>query len=276
MTEPHSERDLNVDVRARWDANAEFWDHRMGEGNLFHTLLVAPSVLALLELTAGERVLEIACGNGQFARQLTALGAHVTATDFSPAMLERARAHREPFNDQIAYRLLDATNERDLKALGEHAFDAVVCNMALMDMAEIDPLFRALSHILTAHGRFVFAIMHPCFNSNNPVFVAEYVDRGGGPMEERALKLTYYLGSRTYYGLAMEGQPAVQYYFHRSLQELLGTAFRAGLSMDGLLEPVFAPDESGSQWRSWGKYREFPPVLAARLRVAFDGSRAAT
>ncbi|MCI0477000.1 MAG: methyltransferase domain-containing protein, partial [Anaerolineales bacterium] len=125
------------DVRARWDTNAAFWDERMGEGNAFHLHLVEPAALELIQLEPQERILEIACGNGQFARKLASLGARVTATDFSPAMIERARAHTEPFNNQIEYRVADATDENALRALGAHAFDAIVSNMALMDISDI-------------------------------------------------------------------------------------------------------------------------------------------
>lgn len=257
---------LNNDVRVRWDTNAAFWDERMGEGNAFHLQLVEPSVLALLQLHPQESVLEIACGNGQFARKLASLGARVTATDFSPAMMERARAHTEPFNDKIAYRVADATDEHALRALGEHAFDAVVCNMALMDMSDIAALFRAVPRLLKPRGRFVFATMHPCFNSNNPAFTAQMREENGTVHEEYALKITGYLEAKTYQGLAMFGQPAVQYYFHRPLHELLGAAFRAGLVLDGLLEPRIPDALSSARWSSWFNYREFPPVLAARLR----------
>lgn len=257
----------NEHVRDAWDTNAAFWDERMGEGNAFHRHLVEPNVLRLLELQPAERVLEIACGNGQFARKLSALGAHVTAADFSPAMVERARAHGEPFNAQVDYRVADATNEAELRALGRGEFDAVVSNMALMDMLEIEPLFRAVPHLLKPHGRFVFSTMHPCFNSNNPTFLAEWIEEGGNPVEVRALKLTQYLESRTYQGLAMLGQPVAQYYFHRPLQELLGHAFRARLVLDGLLEPRIPDDITSPRWSSWFNYHEFPPVLVARLRV---------
>lgn len=257
----------NEQVRDAWDVNAAFWDERMGEGNAFHLELVEPNVLRLLELTPGARVLEIACGNGQFARKLASLGARVIATDFSPVMVARARAHAGPLNAQVDYRVADATDGAELRALGEGAFDAVVSNMALMDMLEIEPLFRAVPHLLKPRGRLVFSTMHPCFNSNNPTFVAEWIEEGGTPVEVRSLKLTRYLESRTYQGLAMLGQPVAQYYFHRPLQELLGYAFRAGLVLDGLLEPRIPDDRSGARWSSWFNYHEFPPILVARLRV---------
>jgi len=258
-------------VRAAWDTNAAFWDESMGEGNTFHRQLIEPGMLKLLELRQGERVLEIACGNGQFARKLTSLGAQVVATDFSPNMIERARAHSEPFNNEVDYRVVDATNETQLLELGSHEFDAVVSNMALMDMSDIEPLFRAVPMLLKPRGRFVFSTMHPAFNSNNPAFVAEMTDVDGTIAETHSLKLARYLTSAAYRGIAIIGQPVAQYYFHRPLQELFGTAFRMGLVLDGLLEPKLPDAQANTRWSSWLNFNEFPPVMVVRFQKSKQG-----
>lgn len=185
-------RRLVPETQAIWDSKAEFWDDRMGEGNPFQLVLVGPATERLLALQPGERVLDIACGNGVFARRLASLGARVTATDFSQRFLDLARARSEP-GVEIDYRLADATDEEQLAALGEGRFDAVVCNMALMDMPVIDPLFRAVRRLLGSGGRFVFAVSHPAFNSNAASHLMELEDRAGELAETRAIKLRDYL-----------------------------------------------------------------------------------
>ena len=110
-------RDLHDDVRSAWDQLAEFWDERMEAGATWQRHLIQPSVERLLQLEPGERVLEIACGNGEFARRMSELGGQVLATDFSERMLERARAH----GGDVDYRSADATDEQALLALGEPA-----------------------------------------------------------------------------------------------------------------------------------------------------------
>ncbi|MCG3141891.1 MAG: Ubiquinone biosynthesis O-methyltransferase [Anaerolineae bacterium] len=259
---------LPADARARWDANATFWDERMGQGNAFHLQLVEPAVLELLRAQPREKMLELACGNGQFARKLASLGVQVTATDFSPAMIERARARAKPFDAQVEYRVVDATDENALRSLGENVFDAIVCNMAIMDMSAIAPMFRVAPQLLKPRGRFVLATMHPCFNSNNPMFAAEFREENGVAAETFVLKLDRYLSSHAYQGLAMSEQPIAHFYFHRPLHELLGEAFRAGLVLDGLLEPRIPDALTSARWASWFNYHEFPPVLVARLRAS--------
>lgn len=259
---------LNRETQQIWDANAGFWDARFGEGNAFQQMLIGPAVERLLDLQPGELVLDAACGNGAFARRMANLGARVVAFDFSQVFLERARARSAEFGDQIEYHHIDATDEAAIVAIGEQRFDAVVSNMALMDMAAVDPLLRAVIRILKPGGRFVFSITHPCFNTNAIRKVVEEEDRDGKLVTSYALKITRYITPVTARGLGMIGQPLPQYYFDRPLSALLGACFAAGLSVDGLEEPVFPPDAPASRPFSWENFREIPPVLVVRLRPA--------
>jgi 2-polyprenyl-3-methyl-5-hydroxy-6-metoxy-1,4-benzoquinol methylase len=200
------ERNLHDDVRSAWDRLAGFWDERMEAGATWQRHLIQPSVERLLRLQPGERVLEIACGNGEFARRMSELGARVLAVDFSEGMLERARAH----GGDVEYRRADATDEEVLLALGEPAsFDAVVSNMAIMDMETIDPMAAASSQLLKPTGRFVFSTLHPAFNSGDVKAMVE-LDLEGGLSEVYSVKVTSYARSFTSKGTAIPGQPVEQ------------------------------------------------------------------
>ena len=141
-------RRANEETREAWNQNAAFWDERMGEGNDFVEVLIWPATERLLELRSGERVLDIACGNGLSSRRLAAMGAEVVAFDFSEEMIAYARERTTEHTDRIEYLVLDATDEAALLALGEDQFDAALCNMALFDVADIEPLMHALARLL--------------------------------------------------------------------------------------------------------------------------------
>lgn len=259
-------------VRDIWDANAAFWDDSMGEGNRFHRHLVGPAAERLLALRPGERVVEFACGNGQFSRRMAELGAAVLATELSGQLVERARARtadRPGIADRVAFVQLDATEPESLAALPGRPFDAGVCNMAIMDMIAVEPLFRALPVLLRTGGRFVFTIMHPVLNNPGGTnLCAEESDRGGELVTEHSIRVLSYRTTGATKGLAIAGQPVAQWYFHRTLSELLGAAFAAGLVMDGIEEPYLPPDPDGAPPPlSWTAFQEIPPVLAVRLRV---------
>ncbi len=258
-------RALTDETRELWDAKADYWDERMGEGNAFHRQLVGPAAERLLDVQPDEMILDIACGNGQFARRMADLGARVIATNFSSRFLDRARARSAGHGDRIEYRQLDATDAATLAALGEGRFDAAVCLMGLMDMTTIEPLMAAMPRLLKPGGRFVFAIQHPCFNSNGVAMISELEDADGEERVTHSLKLSRYLTLPPAKGMGMPGEPTPHYYFHRPLHEVLGTAFRHGLVMDGIEEPAF-PEPAESRPFSWLTYSDIPPVFAARLR----------
>jgi 2-polyprenyl-3-methyl-5-hydroxy-6-metoxy-1,4-benzoquinol methylase len=262
-----SKQDLNQEVHNIWNQNATFWDDCIQEGNIFHRHLIAPAAERLLEIRPDELVLEVACGNGNFARQLARLGARVVACDFSETFIERARARTTEYTDRIEYRVVDATQSDELLALGLHRFDAAVCNMALMDMVTIEPLFGALRLLLKPGGRFVFSIQHPCFNSNAVSQIVELMDREGELVTQYTVKVSAYISPATNKGLGIIGQPQPHYYFHRPLSLLFKLCFQAGFVVDGLEEPVFDIETDSHGPFSWVNFKEIPPALAVRLRL---------
>ena len=267
MTSPSDDRTdqsaLNAAARQVWETNAAFWDEQMADGNQFQQVLVGPALERLLEIQPGERVLEIACGNGVFARRMAALGAHVVATDFSANMIERARARG---SDHIDYRVVDATDGEQLLALGAGTFDAAVCSMAFMDMADLDPMLQAVRQLLKPNGRFAFATMHPSFNSGPIRRVVLEEDRDGTITVEYAIQVSRYVQSSVQRGIGIIGQPEPHYYFHRSLSTILQSCFAAGFVLDGLEEPAFTEQQEGLRPLSWQNFTGIPPVLAGRLR----------
>jgi 2-polyprenyl-3-methyl-5-hydroxy-6-metoxy-1,4-benzoquinol methylase len=260
----------NEDVRRIWEENATFWDATIGaEGNDFHRLLVAPAQMRLLALRPGERVLEIACGNGQFAREMAGAGARVLATDFAQTFLDIARKRGEEAGVRgIEYRRADATDEQELLSLGEAGwFDAMVCTMAAHDIADIAPMMRAARTLLRPDGRFVFSLVHPCFNNARAVFVAETADRDGELTTTHFVKLSQYLRPTPMRATGIVGQPAAHWYFDRPLGELLRPCFEAGLVVDGLEEPAYPPGaDAAARSLSWRNYPDIPPALVVRLR----------
>lgn len=257
--------DLNAESRHIWDANAEWWDDRIGDGNDFQLQLIEPATERLLELKPGETVLDVACGAGRLARRYAELGAHVVACDFSEKFIERARRRMPPGAD-IKYHVLDACDRDQLLSLGARRFDAAVATMALMDMAAIEPLFSALRELLRPAGRFVFSVCHPCFNTPYATRFMEARETDGRYAPECGVKVTGYLTPVARKTEGIVGQPQQQYYFQRPLHALLGAAFREGFVLDGLEEPALAPQDVGRGIR-WEQMPDVPPVLAARLRL---------
>jgi len=262
-------------TRDAWNANAELWDARMGDdGNDFFNVLCWPTLASFLDIAPGARILDIACGNGLTSRRLAALGAQVTAFDFSENLIALAQQRNTQRLSRTSYLVLDATNESQLLASLSlrTPFDAALSNMALsnmalFDMPEIAPLFRVLSKLLKPNGVFVFSLMHPAFNNPSAALMAEEWD--DGELHTRyAVKVPRYMTAFTSNGLALRSQPQPQLYFHRPLQDYLNIAFQNGFILVGFAERAFPPDHLQVSTLGWGgKFSEIPPVVILRLRL---------
>ncbi len=258
------------ETHAAWEANASAWDAKMGDtGNDFFSVLEWPAILRLLGAGRARSILDIACGNGLTSRHLAGLGATVTAFDFSARLIELARKRSVHAAPPIAYHVLDATDEHALRtALGPVGpFEAAVCNMALFDIADIEPLFRVLPDVLRPDAVFVFTLTHPAFNNVSCSHIAEERDQDGEIKTTYSVKVSRYMTPQLARGLALRNQPKPQVYFDRPLEYYLNLAFRNGFVLDGFEERAFPADHPQPHPLGWGgKFSEIPAVLAARFR----------
>ncbi|HET9830606.1 MAG TPA: class I SAM-dependent methyltransferase [Vicinamibacterales bacterium] len=265
-TGPHAEFREHADENRRiWDANARWWDDRIGGGNDFQTLLIEPATERLLEVTPGDTILDVACGAGRFTRRLAELGARVVAFDYSADFIARAR-ERTAKDAPIEYRVIDAANQEDLLSLGMNRFSKAVCTMAVMDMPEIGPLFAGLSTILKPGGAFVFSMAHPCFHSATMQRFAEISEEKAGQHVIRSgVKVSSYLTPSARKTEGIIGQPEPQWFFHRSVSTIFRFGFEAGFVVDGIEEPQF-PDQGAKAGVRWRDMPDIPPILVVRMK----------
>jgi len=116
-----------------YDDIAEWYDtwtgtHSMREDPFF------PAVESFIGEVAGQRICDLACGQGRVTRYLADLGARVVDIDLSAKLLALARDYEETRPRGIEYLQADAQSLDD-KALG--LFDGVLCFMALMDIPDL-------------------------------------------------------------------------------------------------------------------------------------------
>ena len=252
--------------RRIWDANAIWWDDQIGDGNDFQTLLIEPATERLLDVGAGDTILDAACGAGRFARRMAELGARVVAFDYSAAFIARAR-ERTSGDAAVEYHVVDATDVEAVRRLGSNRFNKAVCTMALMDMPEIGPLFETLSQVLAPGGIFVFSVTHPCFHSAAIQRFAEiYEEQAGHHVIRSGVKVSSYLSPSARKWEGIVGQPEPQWLFHRPISTLFQFGFEAGFVVDGIEEPHFADGKVKAGVR-WHDMPDIPPVLVVRMKL---------
>lgn len=120
------------------------WDPDAYERNARFVSALGAEVVALLNPVAGERVLDLGCGDGALTESLVAARCRVIGVDSSPALVAAARA-----------RGLDA-RVQDARALDfDREFDAVFSNAVLHWIPEAGLVLRGVYRALEPGGRFV-------------------------------------------------------------------------------------------------------------------------
>lgn len=148
---------------------AQTWNPAGYSANAHFVPALGQPVLELLSPRAGERILDLGCGDGALTEKLVALGAQVVGIDSSSEMIAAARGRG------LDARLMDA------RAIAfEDEFDAVFSNAALHWVkddpdAPITGAFRALK----AGGRFVGEMGgHGCVAAITVALLASLERRG--------------------------------------------------------------------------------------------------
>jgi ubiquinone/menaquinone biosynthesis C-methylase UbiE len=216
-----------------------------------------------LDPKAGDHILDAACGTGNFAIYLASIGAKVVAFDYSDKMIEYAKSKIKNISDNIEFHLTDATKYDELMLLKSvEPFNKAVSNMAIMDIVDIEPLFKAIHEMLSKDGIFVFSCVHPCFQTPNMKKFVEINDYSGENSTKMGIHTYEYINPCVHQVniLANNNKKAIHY--HRPLSMICKLCFENGFFIDGLEEPVFEKHDNDNSF----DWYEIPPSLIVRLR----------
>ncbi len=148
-----------------WDGVADWYDQLVGqEGNEYQQKVVLPGVLRLLGLGAGEKALDLACGQGVLCRLLAERGIETTGIDAAAQLIAAARKRNEslsPGQANLLHYLVGDVGSADV--LPSEHFDAVACVLAIQNINPIAPVMKTAARTLKHGGKFVLVMMHPCF-----------------------------------------------------------------------------------------------------------------
>ncbi len=116
----------------------------------------AADLASRLEVPAGGRVLETACGTGVVTRQLSANlpdNAHLTATDLHEGMIDEARSSVGD-DPSITYRQADAA----ALPFPDATFEAVVCQFGVMFLPDKAAGYGEAARVLKPGGQLIFNV----------------------------------------------------------------------------------------------------------------------
>ena len=214
--------------RTDWGGVADWYDDLVGEsGSEYHREVVLPGVMRLLAPQPGQRIVDVACGQGVLCRLLHERGVEATGVDAARELIAAAKERSDP---AIHYHVGDG---RKLEFLPENDFDGAACLLAIQNIHPIPPVFAGVARALKDRGKFVVVMMHPSFRGPK--------ETSWGWDEQRKVqyrRVDRYLLPRKTPIVAHPGKKPGTYTwsFHKPLEAYVKAARNADLMIDAVEE----------------------------------------
>jgi ubiquinone/menaquinone biosynthesis C-methylase UbiE len=222
-----------MDGATPYDDIAQWYDEIVEQDGFQHGLVV-PILLDLVGEVRGQRVCDLACGQGYVSRRLAVRGAQVVGIDISTKLLGLAEERERSSPLGIQYRHGDVQAPG---ALAAERFDGVVCNMALISIPDLDAAVATASRVLDAGGWFVFSITQPCFQSPGSEWFTDEMGRRGRTIYE-------YFDERAWRSANPNGVRGRVDDYHRTLSTYVNTLAAHRLFLEAMVEPRRPPASS--------------------------------
>ncbi|MEK9152104.1 MAG: class I SAM-dependent methyltransferase [Patescibacteria group bacterium] len=253
---------LKPAASSSWEPVAGWYADHLAQPGTFQSDLLFPRTLSLLKPVSGKRFLDIGCGEGTFAREMTRAGAAVVGIDASPALITRAKKAGPA---AIEYRVADAKNFA--KDFAPASFDGAVCVLAIQNIDPFETVFRDAGKVLKSGAHFAIVMNHPAFRQPR--------QSGWGWDEVRKLqyrRVDRYMSS---YSAPIQAHPGsapgvVTVSSHRPLSAYVGSLIAGGFVIDGFEEWISnRVSTRGPRAKAENVAREeIPMFLAIRARKA--------
>lgn len=138
-----------------WARNASPWTKAIRENRIESRKRVTnKAIIDALLSVPGKKVLDVGCGEGWLARELSALGFDVTGIDAIAGLVDQARELGEGYFQVLKY---EDINPGTLAG----QYDIAVCNFSLLGKESVEHVFKVMPGLLNTGGHFIVQTLHP-------------------------------------------------------------------------------------------------------------------
>jgi len=144
-------------VKTSWSKVAGWYDELLSGDDTYQKEVILPNLLRLLELQKSERVLDLACGQGFFAREFSKAGAKVTGVDISAELIALA----EKQSEKTIHYYIGKADELDFLPAGQFTKATIV--LAMQNIENVNGVLGELKRVLMPKGKLFLVLNHPAF-----------------------------------------------------------------------------------------------------------------
>lgn len=215
--------------KTSWEGVAKWYDEMLSSQDAYQTQVILPKLLRLLP-PKDKRIIDIACGQGFFAKNFADAGAEVLGIDISPSLIERAHEHA---GRNLRFEVAPAST---MNMAESEYFDGGMIILALQNIADMSESLVEAARVLKKNGTLIIVLNHPCFRipkgsawgyDEKENVQYRRVDHYGVPFTQK-IEMTP--------GVKRESAKVYTVSFHRPLQEYVKALAKAGFSVIGLEE----------------------------------------
>lgn len=150
-------RARGINTPTSWEGVSSWYDESVESPDSYQKTLILPNLLRLANLKKEMRVLDLACGQGFFAREIAPHVAEVVGTDVSQSLIKIAR-EKSPGN--ISWHISRASS---LPFVRTASMDLALCILAIQNIDNPADVLREVSRVLKSSGRLLLVLNHPAF-----------------------------------------------------------------------------------------------------------------
>jgi len=141
-----------------WGEVAHWYDTLLEkDDDTYQAKVILPNLVRAMDLKKGERVLDLACGQGFFARVFHAAGAEVSGVDIGAPLIALAKKQSSP---EVRYFVHSA---EDLSIFPDASFEKIALVLAIQNIDAPHKVFKECMRVLKPSGKLFLVLNHPAF-----------------------------------------------------------------------------------------------------------------
>ncbi|MDQ7814804.1 MAG: class I SAM-dependent methyltransferase [Patescibacteria group bacterium] len=215
--------------KTSWGGVADWYSDLLEtQKDTYQNTVILPNLIRLMDIKKGEKVLDLACGQGFFSKEFAKQGAKVTGVDAAPELIDIANSTN--LVPGVSYEV-SAAHELDF--LDQASFDKAVIVLAIQNMHNPHEVLAACARVLKKQGSAYLVINHPAYRvpkasswgyDEQEQIQYRRVDRY---LSEHKIKISMHPGAEP---------GAVTYSYHRPMQSFFKWFNKSGFAVKNVEE----------------------------------------
>ena len=148
-----------------WGEVADWYSEHVDDADSYHTHVVLPHLSRAIALVSSDRVLDLACGSGFFAREWVKKAQRVVGIDVSAELIAIAQKNAQqisstPEQSRLQYVVSSAD---DLHMIADQSMDKISFVLAIQNIERVKEVLAECFRVLVPGGSLYIVMNHPAF-----------------------------------------------------------------------------------------------------------------